>query len=118
MLIIRQSQIDAFRRSALTQSYARVAEALKKVLPEETASVEPEYLHQVIEQAYHQAQPFGIEREANLTVLAAFCLLSGDMTQLPEVIRAPDLDEDIKAKLLTLLILAQTGRDVQSDERD
>jgi hypothetical protein len=118
MLIIRQNQMHAFQRVALTQSYARVAAALRKALPQETAAFDTERLTQFVEEAYHRAKPFGIEKEANLTIFAAFCLLAGDLTQLPSVMEAPDLDEDIKAKLLTLLVLTQTRKDVQSNERE
>lgn len=108
--------MEAFRHVALAQSYGSIVTALQRMLPEETAPVPVTALHQVVAHAYHQAQPLGLEQEATLTVFAAFCFLGGDVARLPEVVGAPGLDETIKAKLLTLLVLAQTGKDVQSNE--
>jgi hypothetical protein len=119
MFRIRPELMRAFREQAFKESIARIAGALREKLPEETERYGPGELEFLCDRAIDRAEQYGIGTEYNVYLFTAAMIVYGETFDTDnrtrwchQSLRNKRVDEDIKAGLLRLHILADTGREL------
>jgi hypothetical protein len=124
MLTIRSEQSDALRRSALEPTREKFILILKRKLPEQTSKQSHEALHTFCDTGILKASTYGIGTEYNVYVYIATMLLLGKdfdtnpkTTWSSEILHDQRMDQDLKAKLIELRVLMDTGTDISPHGR-
>jgi hypothetical protein len=124
MLTIRSEQSDALRRSALAPTREKFIVILKRKLPNQTSRQSDAALHTLCDTGILKASQYGIGTEYNVYIYIATMLLLGqDFDTNPktawsrEILGDAHMHQDVKAKLLELRVLMDTGTDVSPHGR-
>jgi hypothetical protein len=117
MLSIRPAHYKAYLDETIGESRARIMQALRKQLPEATRRYTDADLSALCDRAIHRAAAYGISTELNIYYFAGAMILCGEQfeddprrTWKHDFLADRLMDQDLKAKLLSLNVEVETGK--------
>jgi hypothetical protein len=116
---IRQDQIATLQWDRQRELRTRYIARLTALAPEKTASVSDEALHRFCDSGITRANAYDLtQEEAVYAFIAAMMMLGSDFDHrpehawAPELLGAPAMEQELKAKHLRLRILIDTRKDI------
>jgi hypothetical protein len=114
---IRPEHYEAYLDSRVGQARRRIAAAVRRQLPQQTADVSEENLLELCDRAMHRCAGYGIGTENNIYYFACAMILCGEQfeddpvrTWKQDFLEDALMDQDLKGKLLALNVEVETGQ--------